>query len=112
MHHGTADLSNNLLAPGLSMEKLAFSWLMIIFFMLSLVMLVTLTSIAEKYVGAAPAGIELEVREKAEIVIILGILALVIFIAICLSGKLLSLIPKFLYWIFVQKASWIQERLQ
>jgi magnesium-transporting ATPase (P-type) len=91
------------MASGLNMEKLAFSWLILLFMMFTIIMMLTLFAIAEKFIGKEPTGLELELRRNAETVVLIILMVLLGAVLFYLALRILPAVSKFLYWIFIQK---------
>jgi magnesium-transporting ATPase (P-type) len=96
------------MASGLNMEKLAFSWLILLFMMFTIIMMLTLFAISEKFIGKEPtglAGLELELRRNAETVVLIIFIVLLGTVLFYLALRILPAASKFLYWIFIQKST-------
>jgi len=93
------------MASGLNMEKLAFSWLILLFMMFTIIMMLTLFAIAEKFIGKEPTGLELELRRNAETVVLIIFMVLLGAVLFYLALRVLPVVSRFLYWIFIQKST-------
>jgi len=93
------------MASGINMEKLAFSWLILLFMMFTIIVMLTLFAMAEKFIGKGPTGLELELRRNAETVVLIIFMVLLGAVLFYLALRILPAVSKFLYWIFIQKST-------